>query len=65
MFRQFNTLYVRDGPNALCALLDRDGFENVFKYMNLVCAAVFDLEAVEYTVFVNAIVMEIRNRIAV
>ena len=67
--RQFNSLYVRDGPNAPCALLDMEGNVNVFKYTNSVCAAVFDLEdmyeTTDYNVFLNAIVMEIRNRIAV
>ena len=41
---------------------------SVFKYTNSVCAAVFDLEdmyeTTDYDVFINAIVMEIRNRIA-
>ena len=69
LFKQFNSLYVRDGPNAPCALLDMEGNVNVFKYTNSVCAAVFDLkdmyETTDYDVFVNAIVMEIRNRIVV
>ena len=69
LFRQFNALYVRAGRNAPCVLLDMEGFVNVFKYMGSVCAAVFDLEdmceAIDYNVFINAIVMEIRNRIAV
>ena len=69
LFKQFNSLYVRDGPNAPCALLDMEGNVNVFKSTNSVCATVFDLEdmceAMDYTVFINAIVMEIRNRIAV
>ena len=67
--RHFNSLYVRDGPTAPCALLEMEGNVNVFKYTNSVCAAVFDLEdfdeTTDYDVFVNAIVMEIRNRIAV
>ena len=67
--RQFNSLYVRDGPNAPCALRDMEGNVNVFKYTGSVCAAVFDLEdfdeTTDYDMFVNAIVMEIRNRIAV
>ena len=67
--RQFNSLYVRDGPNAPCALRDMEGNVNVFKYTASVCAAVFDLEdfdeTTDYDMFVNAIVMEIRNRIAV
>ena len=66
--RQFNSLYVRDGPTAPCALLDMKGNVNVFKYTGSVCAAVFDLEdfyeTTDYDVFVNAIVMEKRNRIA-
>ena len=69
LFRQLNALYIHNGPNAPCSLLDMEGFVNVFKYTNSVCAVVFNLEGtyetVEYTVFINAVVMEIRNRIAV
>ena len=69
LFRQFNALYLHNGPNAPCSLLDMEGFVNMFKYTNSVCAVVFDLEdmyaTVEYTVFINAVVTEIRNRIAV
>ena len=48
-----------------------DGFVNVFKYTNKVCALVFNLEDIydpeDYSGFVNAIVIvtQIRNSIAV
>ena len=69
LFRQFNALYIHNSPIAPCSLLDMEGFINIFKYMNSVCAAVFDLEdmykTVDYNDFINAVVTEIRNRIAV
>ena len=46
-----------------------EGFVNVFKYTDSVCALVFDLEdiyeTVNYNAFINTVVTEIRNRIAV
>ena len=69
VLKQFNYIFLEPGENVSLTLKDMEGFVNVLKYTNSVCALVFNLEddvdeTENHSVFINAVVMEMRNRIA-
>ena len=69
VLKQFNYILLEPGTNVSPSLKEMEGFVNVFKYTNSVCALVFNLEddvdeTENHIAFINAVVIEMRNRIA-
>ena len=68
LFKQFNAIYFIPGRNVSPTLKEMEGFVNVFKYTDSVCALIFDLEDENETEdhhrFITSIIIGMRKRIA-